>query len=267
MENAQPATVETWIEDWMTGDDLSLRLHPNAPPTGWATDPESRDLRPTRPSGLEVVDRTPRSLRPSLLKSALGRSRVLHTFCHHELQAAELFGWAILRFVDAPHELRAGLLRLLLDELRHARLYAAELERNGSHFGAFPVRDWFWQRVPECRSPLSFMAFVGLGLEAGNLEHASRYAAAFRAVGDESGARVQDRVAREEEAHVAFAAHWFRRLTGGLDFEVWRAQLPAPLSPMLMKGDPLARTARLRAGFDARFLDALEAWPCPAPGS
>lgn len=260
-------TVEDWIAAWLTGDELEERLDPPAPPTRWARDPVPQDPRPTRPAGLEVIERTRRSVRPSLLKSAAGRCRVLHTFCHHELQAAELFGWAILRFADAEPAFRAGLLGMLLDELRHARLYAKELERLGSHFGAHPVRDWFWERVPQCATPLSFVAFVGLGLEAGNLEHATRYAAAFREVGDESGAQVQERVAREEEAHVRFAAHWFRRWTGGLDFAAWCAQLPAPLSPLLMKGSPLARDARERAGFDVDFLDALQAWPCPPSGS
>jgi uncharacterized ferritin-like protein (DUF455 family) len=267
MSGTGPATVEAWVRDWLHASDLRERLDPPAPPRSWETAPIASDFRPTRPDGLEVVERTKRSVRPSLLKSVEGRCRVLHTFCHHELQAAELFGWAILRFADAEAEFRAGLLGLLLDELRHARLYAAELERNGSRFGAFPVRDWFWQRVPQCRTPLSFVAFVGLGLEAGNLEHAARFASAFREAGDESGARVQEQVAVEEEAHVRFAAHWFRRWSGGLEFDEWSAQLPEPITPLLMRGKPLAHAARLRAGFDRDFLEALESWTCPPSGS
>ena len=212
-------TVEAWIEAWLASDSLHERLAPPPPPTRWESAPLPRDVRPSRPDGLSVVARTRRSVRPSLLKSEAGRSRVLHTFCHHEVQAAELFGWAILRFSDADPAFRAGLLGLLLDELRHARLYADQLGRLGSRYGSQPVRDWFWERVPQCATPLSFVAFVGLGLEAGNLEHAMRYAAAFREVGDEAGALVQERVAQEEEAHVRFAAHWFRRWTGGLDFD------------------------------------------------
>jgi uncharacterized ferritin-like protein (DUF455 family) len=267
MSDALDSTVERWIVDWLQGDDLAVRLDPPAPPSNWEVTPQRRDVRPTRPTGLQVVERTKRSVRPSLLKSAAGRCRVLHTFCHHELQAAELFGWAILRFADAEPIFRSGLLSLLLDELRHARLYAGELARHGSAFGSLPVRDWFWQRVPQCETPLAFVAFVGLGLEGGNLEHAARFAAAFRAVGDESGALVQECVAREEESHVRFAAHWFREWTGGLEFEEWCACLPVPLSPILMRGTPLAHAARLRAGFDADFLAALESWPCPPSGS
>jgi len=262
-----PDTVEDWIATWLRGSNLDQRLSPSAPPRAWAAAPITRDLRPTRPAGLEVALRTRRSVRASLLKSPEGRCRVLHTFCHHELQAAELFGWAILRFAEAEPEFRAGLLSLLLDELRHARLYSDELERHGSRFGAYPVRDWFWERVPQCETPLSFVAFVGLGLEAGNLEHATRFAAAFREVGDESGALVQELVAREEESHVRFAAHWFRRWSGGLDFDAWSTQLPAPITPLLMRGKPLAHAARLRAGFDEEFLEALDSWSCPQSGS
>lgn len=192
---------------------------------------------------------------------------MLHTFCHHEVQAAELFGWAILRFPDAESAFREGLLELLHDELRHARLYVTELERLGARYGDLPVRDWFWERVPQCTTPLAFVSLVGLGLEGGNLEHARRFAAAFRDVGDESGARVQELIAQEEEAHVRFAVRWFAAWTGGVEFEAWRAQLPGPISPMLLKGTPLARDARLRAGQDEAFLDALEAWPCRPSGS
>ena len=42
--------------------------------------------------------------------------------------------------------------------------------------------------------------------------------------------------------------------------------LPAPLSPMLMRGHPLQRKARLAAGFPEDFLDQLDAWQPGSPG-
>ena len=57
--------------------------------------------------------------------------------------------------------------------------------------------------------------------------------------------------------HAAFAVHWFRRFVGEVSFEAWRAVLPPPLSPLLMRGEPLEREARRRAGFDDAFLNAL----------
>jgi uncharacterized ferritin-like protein (DUF455 family) len=73
-------------------------------------------------------------------------------------------------------------------------------------------------------------------------------------------------VGEEEVAHVAFAAHWFEKLGGPLDFGSWLEALPAPLSPMVMRGKPLSRERRTRAGLSARFLDELEAWQPESPG-
>jgi uncharacterized ferritin-like protein (DUF455 family) len=184
----------------------------------------------------------------------------MHTFFHHELQAAELMAWAVLAFPDTPRELRQGLLRIALDEVRHMNMYARAIERLGHRIGEQAVRDWFWARVPSCPDPASFMAVMGLGFESANLEHAQTFAARFREAGDEESARVQEVVGLEEIAHVRFGARWFAHFTGGLDFSVWERSLPAPLSPMLMRGAPLQREPRKRAGQPDAFLDALEAW-------
>lgn len=187
---------------------------------------------------------------------------MVHRFVHHELQAAELFAWALLAFPQTPREFKTGLMRLCGEELLHMRLYLGHLGALGCEFGAFPVRDWFWERVPRCADPAAFVACMGIGLEGANLEHAARHAAQFRAAGDEAGARILERVELDETAHVAFAKTWFERFTGAeLSFEAWRERLPAPLTPSLLRGAPLNRAARARAGLDERFLDALAAAP------
>jgi uncharacterized ferritin-like protein (DUF455 family) len=140
------------------------------------------------------------------------------------------------------------------------RLYRGHLDALGAGYGDFPVRDWFWQRVPSCPTAAHFVATLGVGFEGANLDHAARFAARFRAVGDEAGAALQERVAREEVPHVRFAAAWFRRFAGELDFEAWRAHLPPPLSPILMRGAPLAVAARREAGLSAGFIDELARW-------
>ncbi len=175
--------------------------------------------------------------------------------------------WALLAFPDTPREFRAGLLRIATDEIRHMKMYAAEIERLGHRIGEFTVRDWFWQRVPTCTGPLAFVALMGLGLESANLEHSASFAARFRAVGDEAGARVQELVGLEEIAHVRFGVRWFTEWSGELTFESWRRALPEPLTPLLMRGLPLRRDARTRAGQPASFQDELEAWTPDAPSS
>ena len=84
----------------------------------------------------------------------------------------------------------------------------------------------------------------------------------FREAGDEDGARILERVEREEIGHVAFAVHWFEALTGSaLDYDAWCATLPEPVTPSILRGRPLNREARLRAGFPEELLERLAEAP------
>lgn len=266
MNTPENGTVERWAWDYVLGTSLAQKLDPGEPPSVWEeSPPERRLMAPGRPSDLRVVDRAEKTRG---LAAPLGRARAMHTFLHHELQAAELMAWALLAFPKTALSFRKGLLRILLDETRHMRMYAARIEQLGHRVGEFNVRDWFWLRVPACPDPASFCAVMGLGLESANLEHTASYAARFREAGDEESARIQEVVGREEIAHARFGARWFAEFTGGLSFESWRRALPPPLSPLLMRGKPLQREVRGRAGQPNDFLDELEAWqPVDLPGS
>jgi uncharacterized ferritin-like protein (DUF455 family) len=264
----EPQSLQQWAHDYVSTRSLAHKLSPPPLPTRDAPGPPLRLAAPGRPPELAQSSeryKAPRSA--EALRDARKRAGLLHTFLHHELQAAELMCWAALAFPETPLAFRRGLLSICLDEVRHMNLYAAHIAELGFGVGAFPVRDWFWQRAPTARTPAEFLAVMGLGFEAGNLDHSERYTPMFEAAGDPGAAALQALVGREELAHVAFAAHWFRTFAGALGFEEWRAALPPPLSPLMMRGRPLAREARLRAGYDARFLDALDAWEPESPGS
>ncbi len=255
----EPGTLDRWAWDYVVTTSLAHKMDPPPPPEAWSAARVVRRLSaPGRPPELRVVARAEKK---KSLATARGRAQALHAFFHHELQAAELMAWAALAFADAPEDFRRGLVRIALDEARHMRIYAAEIERLGHRIGDFTVRDWFWQRVPTGRDAASFVAMMGLGLESANLEHAATFAAQFREAGDEAAARAQELVGREEIAHVRFGVRWFPELAHApLDFATWKAALPEPLTPLLMRGLPLARDARARAGQPSAFLDELEAW-------
>ncbi|MDB4945124.1 MAG: hypothetical protein JWP97_4658 [Labilithrix sp.] len=255
-------TVERWAWDYVLASSLPHKLAPPPVPATWEENAPARRLAgPGRPPELRIETKAHKTRG---LNSEHGRARALHTFLHHELQAAELMAWALLAFPATPQEFRSGLARIALDEIRHMDLYAREIRRLGFEVGAFTVRDWFWERVPRCETPGSFVAAMGLGFESANLEHTASYAARFREAGDEQGARVQEIVGLEEIAHVRFGARWFAAFEGELTFQTWEKALPPPLSPLLMRGRPLQRGPRTRAGQPDVFLDALEAWE-PAP--
>jgi uncharacterized ferritin-like protein (DUF455 family) len=261
-------TIERWCFDFVVSTDASVKFGPPAVPhldveENWERDPSVRRIaRPGRPAHWRVVSRSPATPRPEALVERSARAKLLQRFVHHELQAAELFAWAVLAFPTAPRAFRAGLVRLCGEEIAHMRLYLAHLRTLGAEFESFPVRDWFWERVPSCTDAAAVVALQGVGLEGANLEHSARFAAQFRAVGDERAAAILEQVGQDEIAHVAFAKKWFEHFTGAeLTFATWSAKLPAPLSASVLQGRPINRAARNRAGLDDAFVDALESAP------
>ncbi len=257
------STVEAWATDYVESTSLAHKLAPPPPPTAWADPPPPprRIAAPGRPP--ELVPATGRIKAPKggALVHAEKRARLFHGFLHHELQAAELMCWAILAFPEAPRAFKAGLLHIVHDEVRHMAMYRAHIEALGFAVGRFPINDWFWTRVPSAATAAHFVATLGIGFEGGNLDHAPRFAEQLRAAGDPVAAEIEARVGVEEIPHCLFARQWFERFTGApLDFEAWRAHLPAPLSPMMMRGAPVNAEARARAGFSPAFVEALAAW-------
>ena len=264
----EPGTVERWAHDYIQSTDLAEKLVPGPVPPDFQPDWRPLNLSsPGRPASVQVSQKGHKTPGPEALRKPERRAQLLHTFLHHELQAAELMCWALLRFADAPLAFRRGLLGVCRDELKHMGLYAQRIEELGFRYGDFPVNDWFWQRVPAAATPVQFVALLGLGFEGGNLDHTERFAERFERVGDERSAALQRLVGEEEVRHVAFAAHWFKTWTSGLRFDDWIGQLPAPLSPMVMRGTPLNRAARRRAGVPEAFLARLQAWQPVARGS
>lgn len=264
-------TLERWCWDFILESELERKLSPGAPPalelgSSWEAAPRPLRLQaPGRPREWQLVGRSRRTPKLAALVQPEARCRLLHTFLHHELQAAELFAWAYLAFPETPREFRAGLLRLCGEELGHLALYREHLVRLGGALGRHGARDWFWERALTCETPASFLAFQGLGLEGANLDHSARFAAGFRAAGDEVGAGLLERVGRDEERHVAFAIHWFEFFRGALNYEAWCQALPAPLTPAVFKGNVMNLSARSRAGMGAEFLKSLGREP-PARG-
>lgn len=259
-------TLEAWAHGWLGLCDPLQRLAARAPAPGElplaaelgpGPSPAWPRVPPPRPPHWRSAQRAPRSVGQRPLTKASERLELLHTFLHHELQAAELFAYGFLAFPDAPEELRRGLVGLLGEELVHARRYGALLQSRGASYGDWPVRDWFWQRVVGARDMGSFLAFVGLGLEGANLDHTRRFAGRFEQAGDLEAAQLVRTIGAEEIAHVRFACRWFVRLKGPLDLATWRKHLPPPLSERPFVHHPMDRAARERAGFPGALLDAI----------
>jgi uncharacterized ferritin-like protein (DUF455 family) len=258
---ANAATVEAWAEAYIASTSLAEKLAPPPAPSAWEDAPRARRIAgPGRPAALAALPRARKTPSAEALRAPERRAELVHTFLHHELQAAELMAWAVLAFPEAPRAFKRGLLGVLADEVRHMGFYQEHLAELGFAFGAFAVRDWFWERVPTCPTAAHFTALMGIGFEGGNLDHTQRFAVQFRAVGDLRGAAIAEHVGEEEIPHVRFALAWFRKWVGEDGFDAWTQHLVPPLTPTVMRGVPLNRAARLRSGLSASFVDALAAW-------
>jgi uncharacterized ferritin-like protein (DUF455 family) len=246
----------------LQSEDLDVKL---APPREELTDAEPgpawRAEGPGRPANLRI-DPAVRPKVPAIqgMGDPRQRPRILHALANHELQAAELFAWALLAFPDAPPAFRRGLAGILQDEQRHTRMYRARLQDVGAELGDFPVNGYFWGKAREIQSPLAFLCAMSLTFENANLDHTVDYAEAARRAGDEKTAAVIDRVHRDEVEHVRFGWTWLQVFKAPEEsaWDVFRQQLTWPLRPAKAKGSRFHRQGRVAAGLDDDFIRRIE---------
>ena len=254
------ATARDFARRVVTSELLADKLAP--PPELELEDgePALRIAAPGRPAALAIQPSRRAKVPPIAgMRDPAQRARILHALANHELQAIELFAWALLAYPDAPLAFRRGLVAILADEQRHLALYLERLAAHATRFGDHPVTGHFWNKLDHLTGPLEFICAMALTFENANLDFASDYAAAARACGDHATAAALDQVHTDEIAHVHFGWVWLRRLAG--DADPWQSycdHLTVPLGPWRARGPTFDRAARLRAGLDPAFIDALE---------
>jgi uncharacterized ferritin-like protein (DUF455 family) len=214
---------------------------------------------PGRPPDLQMVPASQAPV-PAIegMADPAQRRRILHALANHELQAAELYAWALLAFADAPAEFRRDLADVLLDEQRHTRMYRARLEENGGRLGDHPVSGYFWRKAPQLTTPLRFVCAMALTFENANLDHTVEYAAAARKAGDEKTAAVIDRVHRDEIDHVRRGWKWLQAWKGeATAWEALQENLTWPLRPAKARGRRFHPAGRVAAGLDPELIRQL----------
>lgn len=245
----------------VTTDNLAEKLSP-APPalTDEKPGPAIRIEAPGRPATLKIVPAREARV-PSIdgMHDPRQRARILHAFANHELQAAELFAWALLAFPEAPGEFRRGLLSVLDDEQRHTRMYIARLSEWQIPLGAFPVSGYFWGKVGAITSPVRFVCAMSLTFENANLDHTLDYADAAERVGDEKTARLLRQVHTDEIEHVRFGWKWLQRFKARhvSAWDAYRTNVTWPLRPALARGSTFHPQSRAAAGLDAETIRRL----------
>lgn len=264
-----PESLEAFCLAVLQAGDLETKLRP---PTGAdgrplpdEPGPPILDIeRPAREAALAMGPGGGALPAPSALGDPDARRECLSRFAHHELQAVEYFAWALLRWPEAPAELRRGLVSALTDEQRHCRLYLDRLEALGGGFETGDHSDYFWQQAPAIAASdaglRAFLAAMGLTLEQANLDFTLTYRDAFREAGDEESAAICQVVHDDEVAHVALAVRWLRRLSAGEDDEGadlrdYLESVPFPLGPARAKGRRFEVAPRKRAGLSTAMID------------
>lgn len=258
-------TLRDYARRVVLGETLADKLAP--PPDGLPLADAEAPLwlaAPGRPAELAIVPGRAGRVPPLAgMRDRGQRARILHALANHELQAIELFAWALLAFPAAPEPFRRGLVAILADEQRHLGLYLERLAAHHTSFGDHPVTGHFWHKLDHFRTPLRFCCAMGLTFENANLDFANEYAAAARAAGDEETARVLEVVHEDEISHVRFGWVWMNKLAEAepasqAAWETYVANLEWPLSPARARGKTFSAEARRRAGLDEEFIRALE---------
>lgn len=223
-------------------------------------------VSPGRPADLRMRHGPGGAQPPSddQLENEQARGQLLHFLANHELLATELMALVLLKFPDAPHAFRQGVLVTLQEEQEHTRMYLRRMEECGVEFGVYPVSGQFWRIVEPMQSPIDFVSRLSLTFEQANLDYSLHFASVFDRIGDDATAAILQQIYEDEIGHVQHGLDWFRKWKDPeqSDWQAYEAALEFPMSPQRARGPRAAfnRDGRERAGLTADFIDALEVY-------
>jgi uncharacterized ferritin-like protein (DUF455 family) len=264
------ANIHEFCRSVIESGDLEAKLQPprgedGGPLEDMQPSPSLFIDAPRRAPGLAITDGSSRL--PVLHELAKPEARAICAarFAHHELMAIELFALALLRWPDAPAELRRGWLNALEEEQSHCQLFLERLHALDACLEDFDLSGYFLKHAPailgpDC-GPQAFLCAVGLTLEQANLDFSLVYEQGFRDAGDVISADVCRKIYEEEIGHVALALHWLVRLApdGRSQLEAYRDAVPFPLGAHRAKARRFDAAGRRRAGLDEEFIAYVKA--------
>ena len=154
---------------------------------------------------------------------------------------------------------KKGLIKTIQDEQKHLKLYLARMKNFGIELGDFPLNDFFWRSMENCKTPSHFFSAMAMTFESANLDFAQFYEKSFLAVEDFETAKIMRIVFEDEIPHVALGVHWLNQWKGNKDlWTYFLNNLPGVMTPARSKGIHYDRSSREKAGLDGHFLDQLD---------
>ena len=166
--------------------------------------------RPARPAAPELL---PPGRMPKRKKGGSERNRIAlwHSLAHIEFVAIDLALDMAGRFgAEMGEAFVSDFLAVAGDEAMHFALIDRHLATMGSRYGALPAHDGLWQAAEEtARDVAARLAIVPMVLEARGLDVTPATLERARLQGDETGARILERILDDEIRHVAIGAKHF----------------------------------------------------------
>lgn len=211
--------------------------------------------RPARPAAPQLL---PPGQMPKRRKGGSERGRIAlwHALAHIEFVAIDLALDMAGRFgAEMGPDFISNFLAVAADEAMHFALIARRLRHFGSHYGALPAHDGLWDAAWATRHDVAArLAVVPMVLEARALDVTPATLERVRAGGDETGARILERILDDEIRHVRIGAKHFIAVASG------RGESPEDLWKMLVSRHfhglvkpPFNDSARQAAGLPRSF--------------
>lgn len=215
--------------------------------------------RPARPERPELL---PPNRMPKRGKGGSERGRIAlwHALAHIEFVAIDLALDMAGRFgAQMGREFVSDFLAVAADEAMHFALLDRHLASLGSGYGSLPAHDGLWEAAEETAHDVAArLALVPMVLEARGLDVTPATIVRARTQGDESGARILERILDDEIRHVAVGAKHFNacaRIRNTEAEELWislvRRHFRGCLKP------PFNDSARVAAGLSLSACGAL----------
>jgi uncharacterized ferritin-like protein (DUF455 family) len=150
-----------------------------------------------------------------------------HSLAHIEFVAIDLALDMAGRFGSRMGEaFVSDFLTVAADEAMHFALIERKLAALGGRYGTLPVHDGLWEAAHNTRHDAAArLAVVPMVLEARGLDVTPAMIERVLAAGDESGARILQRILDDEIGHVAIGTKHFRETCSMRDEtpgEIWR---------------------------------------------
>ena len=194
------------------------------------------------------------------LRTVEGRSALVHSLAHIELNAVNLALDIVWRFPGMPAAFYLDWAQVAKEEALHFELLRDHLRAMDHDYGDFPAHTGLWDMAERTRHDLvARLALVPRTLEARGLDASPAVRAKLVGAGDRRAGEILDIILRDEIGHVAVGNKWYRHECArrGLDPVAIYAGLAERYEAPRLRA-PFNLAARRAAGFEEAELVALQ---------